>query len=489
MNNEQSEISIRISDLCAAFLKKIKPIVLFVLVFALLGALFGAYRASHAGAGVSEEALREAETALVDAKNSVAEAESALSELLEIEIPQAEANVERAKLMLQQRQDYLDRSLYYALDPLHCGVSRLTLYVETDTEIDPEAPWLTSDPRTSIAQAYARLYPFDTELLEHVRQIMKADSELADLGEMISITNNNDPFVAIRVFHEDAEVADEVMDYLLVALQQRLTKIFGDYSAQVINRFVGYEVNESIITCHVEAEDNLALAQTDLFTAEQSLQTLKENTKASAEQLIEDNRSAAAEAEEELLSLQERFANAKPTAKNIVKKAVFFAVVFCVLGVFAACALVCLDKILSGKLQDINDVLTRCPFPLIGTLPAKKKRPFEKTIRKLEGEPDLDFETAGKATAQSLFSVVGDRRIALVSSEGLDTVQEFLPFTGERIPVCGDLLRDAEAVKAAKDFDGFVLVEKRGRSRFDLIAAEARRIEALGKQVEGIILL
>lgn len=489
MNNEQSEISIRISDLCAAFLKKIKPIVLFVLVFALLGALFGAYRASHAGAGVSEEALREAETALVDAKNSVAEAESALSELLEIEIPQAEANVERAKLMLQQRQDYLDRSLYYALDPLHCGVSRLTLYVETDTEIDPEAPWLTSDPRTSIAQAYARLYPFDTELLEHVRQIMKADSELADLGEMISITNNNDPFVAIRVFHEDAEVADEVMDYLLVALQQRLTKIFGDYSAQVINRFVGYEVNESIITRHVEAEDNLALAQTDLFTAEQNLQTLKENTKASAEQLIEDNRSAAAEAEEELLTLQERFANAKPTMKNIVKKAVIFAVVFCVLGVFAACALVCLDKIFSGKLQDINDVLTRCPFPLIGTLPAKKKRPFEKTIRRLEGEPDLDFETAGKATAQSLFSVVGDRRIALVSSAGLDTVQEFLPFTGDRIPVSGDLLRDAEAVKAAKDFDGFVLVEKRGRSRFDLIAAEARRIEALGKQVEGIILL
>ena len=190
-----------------------------------------------------------------------------------------------------------------------------------------------------------------------------------------------------------------------------------------------------------------------------------------------------------MLRLQERFANAKPTAKNIAKKAVIFAVVFCVLGVFAACALVCLAKIFSGKLQNISDVLTRCPFPLIGTLPVKKKRPFEKAIRKLEGEPDLDFETAGKATAQSLFSVVGNRRIALVSSEGHDAIQEFLPFTGDRIPVCGDLLRNAEAVKAAKDYEGFVLVEKRGSSRFDLISAEVRRIESLGKQVEGIILL
>ena len=197
----------------------------------------------------------------------------------------------------------------------------------------------------------------------------------------------------------------------------------------------------------------------------------------------------AEEAEAELLMLQERAASARPTTKNIVKKAVIFALVFCVLGLFASCVLVFLGKIFGGKLQDINDVLTRCSFPLIGTLPAQKKRPFEKTIRRLEGEPDLDYEAAGKATAQSLFSVVGDRRVALVSSEGPETVQEFLPFTGERIPVCGDLLRDAEAVKAARDYEGFVLVEKRGKSRFDLVAAEVRRIRSLGKQVEGIILL
>ena len=489
MNNEQAEISIRFSDLCAAFLKKLKPIVVFVLIFSLLGALFGAFRTIRGGANVSEEALMEAETALVDAKNSVSEAEGALNKLLELDIPQAEAAVERAELLAQRRQDYLNNSLYYALDPFHLGVSRVTLYVETPSQVDPDAPWLGDEAQSSISNAFAKLYPLDSEVLENARKIMKTDAELPYISELVSITASDYKFVELCVYHEDPATAKAVTDYLLQALPERLNDTFDDFSVYVISQFSGYEISWKMNDRHIEAEDNFALAQTDLFTAEQTLQTLQENNRASAEQLIEDSRSAAEEAEAELLTLQERAASARPTTKNIVKKAVIFAFVFCVLGLFASCVLVFLDKLFSGKLQDINDVLTRCSFPLIGTLPAQKKRPFEKTIRRLEGEPDLDYEAAGKATAQSLFSVVGDRRVALVSSEGPETVQEFLPFTGERIPVCGDLLRDAEAVKAARDYDGFVLVEKRGKSRFDLVAAEVRRIRSLGKQVEGIILL
>ena len=489
MNNEQAEISIRFSDLCAAFLKKLKPIVVFVLIFSLLGALFGAFRTIRGGANVSEEALLEAETALVDAKNSVSEAEGALNKLLELDIPQAEAAVERAELLAQRRQDYLNNSLYYALDPFHLGVSRVTLYVETPSQVDPDAPWLGDEAQSSISNAFAKLYPLDSEVLENARKIMKTDAELPYISELVSITASDYKFVELCVYHEDPATAKAVTDYLLQALPERLNDTFDDFSVYVISQFSGYEISWKMNDRHIEAEDNFALAQTDLFTAEQTLQTLQENNRASAEQLIEDSRSAAEEAEAELLTLQERAASARPTTKNIVKKAVIFAFVFCVLGLFASCVLVFLDKLFSGKLQDINDVLTRCSFPLIGTLPAQKKRPFEKTIRRLEGEPDLDYEAAGKATAQSLFSVVGDRRVALVSSEGPETVQEFLPFTGERIPVCGDLLRDADAAKAARDYDGFVLVEKRGKSRFDLVAAEVRRIRSLGKQVEGIILL
>ena len=489
MNHEQREISIRLSDLCAALLKKIKPIIALVLVFTLLGALFGMYRAMHAGSGVSEESLREAETALVDAKNSVAEAEAELKKLLELDIPQAEAGVERARVLLQRRQDYLDNSLYYAMNPFHRGVSRVTLYVEQETATDPETPWLPQEAQNGIAMAYAKLYPFDSELLENIRRIMKTDADLTYLNEVLLVTNNADQFVEICAYHDDAEVAKEVTDYLLKALQERLSQKLGEYKAHVISDFVGYEIDWAMNDRHEKETDEFYAAQTSLFEAEQTLQTLKENEKASAEQLVEDNKSIAAEAEAKLSSLQDRFSNAKPTPKNILKKAVKYAVVFFIAGLFIACFLVCLFTVLSGKLQNVYDLLTRYSFPLVGVLPTKEKRLFEKTIRKLEGEPDLDYETAGKATAQSLLSMASGRRIALVSSAGPETVREFLPFVGDRIPVCGDLLRDAESVKSAGDYEGFVLVEKRGISRFDLIDAEARRIRALGKQTEGIILL
>ena len=39
------------------------------------------------------------------------------------------------------------------------------------------------------------------------------------------------------------------------------------------------------------------------------------------------------------------------------------------------------------------------------------------------------------------------------------------------------------------EYDGVVLVEQREKSRFDQVDSEVRRIESLGKTIEGIVLL
>ena len=41
MNNENNETTIRLPDLCAAFLRAFKPILLFVLILSILGGLYG----------------------------------------------------------------------------------------------------------------------------------------------------------------------------------------------------------------------------------------------------------------------------------------------------------------------------------------------------------------------------------------------------------------------------------------------------------------
>lgn len=77
----------------------------------------------------------------------------------------------------------------------------------------------------------------------------------------------------------------------------------------------------------------------------------------------------------------------------------------------------------------------------------------------------------------------------MVSSEGSSIIDSVIPFLDNRIATCGNILSDASAVKSAMEYDGLVLVEERDKSRFDKIDTEVRRIDSIGKKIEGIILL
>ena len=488
---KETESEIRIADLFAALLKACKPVLCAALILALLGAVYGAYKvydgAKHPE--VTDKDIVKAETTLQKAQSKQADAEKALQDLSAKEIPDAETVVERAKLLLQRRQEYLDESLYYAMDPFHRGISRVTLYVDTDTPVNPNAPWMAVNPQSSIATAYTRIYPFDSEVMDNIQRIMGTDTETQYINELVSVSNISNQFVEIRVYFEDADVAKQVTDYLVETMQTRLAETVGDYSSNIVGYFVGYEVDWGMSDKHNTADDDFLSAQRALTEAEEALEKLKTQTREEREQAIEDARAAVEEAETNLQDLQKKMESTTAEPKNIVKKAVKYAAAGLVGGAFLGCVAVFFLSVLGGKVPDINSVVSRYAFPVIGVLPCRKKRWFTKIIRKLEGEPEADFEAAGQTMAQSLASIVGERKAALVSSEGNAVIDAILPFLNGRIPVCGDILRDADAVKAAAEYDGFVLVEERGKSRIDQVDSEVRRIESTGKTVEGIILL
>ena len=265
----------------------------------------------------------------------------------------------------------------------------------------------------------------------------------------------------------------------------------------MIGYYAGYEVDWNLNKTKISYNEYYDSVKVEVVDAELAVHSLQQDLKTAEEYLdnAKDEETKAAEQLQELLNNPQTPEQETSSTRDgavrggAVKTVIRNTALFFVLGLFLSCGFVFLKMVFSAKLNNVHSVLTRYAFPVLGILPRNEKIWFRKTIRELEGEADLDYEAAGKATAQSLFSVVGDRKIALVSSEGPDLIQKLLPFVGERVPVCGDLLKDADAVKAAENYDGFVLVEKLGKSRFDMIDAEARRIESLGKQTEGIILL
>ena len=486
---KNSDIEIRISDLLASLLKAFKPILCLTLVLALLGGAWGVYKTIDAAKNpsVTEDDVKNAENAVKKAEDNLTNAEKSLTRLLEIEIPDAETKVVRAEQLVQRRQEYIDNSIYYAMNPFHRGVSRVTLFVDTDTEVNPNSPWMSVNPQSSIVIAYTRIYPFDSDILDNIRSIMKTDADLQYINELVSVSNVSNQFVEIRVYHDDAEVARQVTDYLLDTLQSRLSETVGEYTANVVGYFVGYEVDWAMNDSHNSNDDSLLSAERALVSAEENVQKLKEETKADRETAIEEAKQAVSDAEDDLKDVKAQFDNTSADLKNIMKNALKNAVIFLVAGAFVGCMIAFVKSFMSGKLQNTSTIVSRYGFPILGIIPPEKKRWFEKTIRKLEGDPITDPDAAGKAAVQSMTSVIAEQKAAFISSEGNSLIDRFLPYSQNLIPVCGDVLKDADALKAASEFDAFVLVEERGKSRIDQIDNEIRRVDSLGKKIKGII--
>ena len=487
MNNK--EIELRIPDLVAMLLKGFRLILCLTLIAALLGGAYGVYSALNTDEEnrVTKEDVEAAEKAVTAAEIAISDAEKALTKRYEIEIPDGERKVERAELLVQRRQEYLDNSLYYKMNPFERGVSRLKFYVETNFTVDPDVASIVEDPQTSIVLAYTSIYPFDSEILERVRAIMHTDAEKQYIEELISVSNIADRFVEIRVYHEDAQIAEQVVTYLYQTMLSRLKGSVAEHSANVIGTFTGYEVDWAMNDSHTTNEDSLFSAERSLESAEESLQALKDGI-ADKEQAITDAKDKLVEVQKDLEKIRKEYENTEPNLSNVAKKAAKYGAIGLIIGLILGCGIVLVFALFGGKIQNQSDVLNRYAFPLIGVLPRTKRVWFDKTIRKLEGEPIGDFEATAQATAQSLLSRIGERKVCLVSSESNSIAEKLAAYTEGRVTVLGNILKNPDAVKELSSFDGIVLVEQRGTSRVDLIDGEVLRAEALGKEILGIVL-
>lgn len=483
------EIELRIADLAAMVLKAARSILCLMLVLALVFGAYGAYTVvkSASAPKVTEEDVTKAEKAVKTAENTVKRAEKALVSRNEIEIPDAARKVERAKLLVQRRQEYLDNSIYYAMNPFERGISLLTFYVKTDFTVDPDVAGLVEDPRTAIVQAYAQIYPFDSEILDHVRAIMKTNVPKQYIEELISVSTSSSCFVTIQVLYTDVEVAEQVVNYLYETMVSRLKGTVAEHSANVIGTFTGYEVDWDMNDSHTENEDSLINAERAVTEAEDALADLVAGV-SDKELAIETAKTKLSTAKSDLEKTRNALENTKVNVKNVTKKAVTFGVVGLVMGLVLGCMVALIHGLFNGRFQNQSEVKSRYTFPLIGVLPRTRKVWFDKVIRKLEGEPVGNFDATANATIQSLLGCIGDRRVCLISSQCVPVAEQLAERTDGQVKVLGSILDSAEAVKELADYDAIVLVEERGKSRADLVDAEVLRANALHKEILGIVL-
>ena len=480
MNNR--EIEIRIADLFAAVLKAAKPILCFALILAMMGAGYGLRKAkSYERTETGElEAVEKAQKLVETTELQLSLAERALERYNEVEYPNAEKKYEHAQMMVEQRQNYIDESIYQSLDPFNCGVSTLTFYIETEDiqiEADPNSPWLALDPRATIAMACTQVISHDDRILEKVQEIMGIHTEIRFVKELVSVSKVSDQFVEIRAYYQDANVAEKVVDYLYQTIIERLDGKVDPFTANVISRFTGYDVIWSMNDRQISNEDKLLSAERALTDAETRRQTLLDRS--------QEKEDAVTEAKDALKAAQSDLRNIRFKTQY---PALIYALAFLALGLVIGCFAAAFFAIVSSRLQNQSVVLSRYSFPILGVLPHGKKRWFAAKIRALEGDPETGRESAACVAAQNVMDVASGKKACLISTLGSGAAEEFAPYLNGKLAVCGDILRDPAAVKALADFDSVVLVEERESSRLDQIDGEVQQLKTLGKEILGIVL-
>ncbi len=475
---EENGREVRLSDLFAFLLKRYKAVICVALLFLVFGVMFGLHKTNSAknNADSIERILEEANDELADAESDLARAKKELEIHVSRTIPDTETDIERTRELTQQLRSYMQNSLYYAMDPLNCGVSRLTFSIVTGASYD-------SERITSFASAIL----FDEEVLTQVRDILDVDADLSYVRELLTVNDEGGGFFTIRVVFNDTERAEQAADYLFDVLSDRIKTTRNTSNLSLVSRFTGNEVDEEMSEKHNAVEDKLLSLSRTAVDLNEMLKDMKEQTRL-LEKEVTSAEDTLKEAKKKLSSLNSDYPSDITTPKGAFRQTARYCVIFLACGLAVGILAVLCGGLFSGKMQTRNDLQSQFSYPVISVVPREKKYLFDRAICRLEGDPIVDYTAGVKAAAQGLLSVTGGKKACLVYSGGGETAKTLSDATEGKISVCGNILEDASAIKKLEEYDCVVIVEKRGLSSIDLIRSEVKLMETMGKEILGFIL-
>ena len=488
---ENKERLLRLSDLFAMLLKSFVLIVCIALVFAVFGAARSISSQKKLNSG-SSGPLEQLQKTFDEARQTLAINENSLKSVEEAQIPALSEHISWASKNIVRLQNHIDNSLLMALDPYACPEASMSFYLHAQQlpviDFQSIQSYAMVDEELEVISSYRTLWPLDSDALETVRSILGIDAEPLYIREIATVAYNPaNGFTEIKVCCSDTEAAQKAVDYLYQTLKKQLDKTVGSYQITPVGSFCGVVVDQDVKNDQAAFISILTGLTQELSDSEKNLSNLRKGIsemKAQVDNARASYRSAKSALDEAERKLSDPNAAGPVSRRAILRKAILFGL----LGAFLSCVAVICVGLFGKTLQSHGEFALRYPIPLLGVLPRKRKYLFEKLIRRLEGEGAYSYDAAAQAAAQSLLAAAGGRSVCLTSSLGRSMTEEFLPYLDGRFQSCGDILGEADAVKALSGFDGVVLVEKRGKSSIDLIDSEVLRIKALGKEIIGAIL-
>lgn len=492
---EEKQITIRFSDIFAALLKSICLILVLTILFTGLGGAFGIYRARHASVSGNYVSRINTLKKDIDTKHSdIRKIQNTNQSLIGMEIPYSERKVESDRILCENRRDYLENSILYNMDCFYCGTSRIVLALEpaVPETVGEEYARYKRDEIKRIVNACTKMAPLSDENLAEVMKLMGMENqEKRYVNELVVINNIEDEHVELLVYNNDLDAAKKAADFLYKKMESMIQSSYPNCTVSQVSATTGYEVSWALYDFQTLAEETLLAAERTYLGSQTSLEQMAVMV-TDNNQIIADGEAELQTMKDELETLNKSYASAQEST-DTKKSAVKFGILACVGGFILACLFVFLRDFLGSKVRNRTGVSTRYDFPILGVLPSETKNIFKKWIRKLEGDPtfaDKDVTAAVAANALALASE-NDGKICLIGTaeSKIPSFVELQKAFDGKLEYKGNILAGADGIKNIADYDKVILVEKRNESRYSSITDEIARIQALKKEIIGIILL
>lgn len=373
---------------------------------------------------------------------------------------------------LDDYQRYAENSLYMKIDPYAVYQESVTYVVTTDYQILPNMTYQTLNWMGPVLSAYTSVAESITlkDLSSEGRTGLSEEWDADSLDKLIKVeTNVNDGNLTITASAESEVRAKAILQAVkekVTENQESIAKAAGEHKLSIISEKTSITVDQTMINERELRLRNITALREAADRAVEKYNKLSEPSKTSL------------------------------SAGGAVKDGIKFAVLGGVAGIFLCGFFYCIQFLMNGKLNSINDLRERYQTRILAELPSEKKDGWiDRALNKIEGIKAMPEDTDNllNVAAASISKAGTGCMITLTGTAPAETkakITEIMQKTeGVSISDVGDLLMNPEAVRKVRSSDSVILVEAKNRSALSDIEREIEIIKGMEIPLEGFIII
>ena len=422
-----------------------------------------------------EESIKEAELAQENYDTAKAQLPEKVEESIkEAELAQENYDTAKAQLTNQMAeynrqiddyQKYQENSLYMKIDPYAVYKESVTYVVTTDYQILPNMTYQSLNWMGPVLSAYTSVATSVTlnDLPPEGQAGLSEEWDADSLDKLIKVeTNTNDGKLTITASAESEIRAKAILQAVrekVESNQESIAKAAGEHKLSVIAEKSMVTVDQSIIN---DREARL-----------RNITALRE----AADKNQNQHRASL-------------------SAGGAVKGGIKFGVLGGVAGVFLCGFFYCLQFLMNGKLNSINNLKERYQTRILAVLPPERKHGWiDRLLDAIEGiktGPE-DTEKILTVAAMSIGKAENACVLSLAGTAPAETKAKIAEIMkkneGLTVIDAGNLLMDPEAVRKVRGADCVILAETKNRSAVSDIERETEILNGIGVPLKGFIIV